>query len=166
MIMKVVRAIGILVAALLFLSLAYIALLVWQDRDSLYLRRYVRSISNVEQIDLLYRYNPEWIRCSQCPSDSCPGPCSVIHKIVITDPEEIDRILSPIQNAGRYASYWTRCKFSIKLIFHGRDGDEWRVLAGIDDCRSFTAETIHATGTMLDNYFRDTYVIELRDIRD
>ncbi|MCK4488839.1 MAG: hypothetical protein KAU23_01195 [Anaerolineales bacterium] len=164
MIKKILRTLTIVTSASILIVLILLAFVSWRYRNIYKLGRYVDGISDVDQIDILYRHKPDWLKCSICPSDSCPGPCSSIHEMIISDPEEINRILTSFQNTHQFFPIWTTCRYTIKLVFHESSGDEKALL--VCEERLFAIDTINASGTMSNSYFQKQYSDELRKIVD
>jgi hypothetical protein len=115
------------------------------------LKAKVATLENVEKIEIV----------RGTPGSGLRGDFYIKKRrevLTITDPEEIQLIVDGFREASYYVPYWTRCGFYIKLNFYLRDGQVQALLAGADECKTFTAESVKAVGKMGNNYFLDEYV--------
>jgi hypothetical protein len=159
LIRKILKILAIILAILVILAVVYVGLLYWGGQDVNYLRRYVSDIHQVEQIDIYYRDRPEWLRCSSCPSPSCIGPCSPVTKVIITDPEVIDRLMAALQNPREYLSMWSNCQYTAKLVFHDYGKTEHTLLVCHEGL--FTNSAIHASGVINYDLLSWDYIFNL-----
>jgi hypothetical protein len=117
---------------------------------------YVKGIQDVDQIEVIYRPQREWIRGPQ----RNPEYKEVV--VTITDPDEIEQIMNGFKKAKNFYSCWTQCGFYFRLDFYGEDELVGTILVGFDDCKSFTTSEIKAVGEMNNDFFYREYVVPMR----
>ena len=120
------------------------------------LKAYVNEIPDVQKIEVIYRPQREWIR------EPLRNPEYEEVVLTITDPDEIQQIMSGFKKAKHFYSSWTQCGFYFRLDLYGAREQVGTILVGFDDCKSFTTCDIHAVGEMDNDYFYREYVVPLR----
>jgi hypothetical protein len=123
------------------------------------LKAYVNDLADVQQIEVIYRPKRQWIR------EPLRNPEYEEVVLTITDPEEIQQIMSGFTETEGFHPGWTMCGFYIRLDLYGAREQEGTILVGFDDCKSFTTYDIHAVGEMGNDYFYREYVVPLRENR-
>jgi len=123
------------------------------------LKVYVDALGDIERIEVIYRPSREWI------DEPRTRPEYEETVLIITDPTEIQQIVDGFRSASRFDPFWTQCGFYIKLNLYQANGPMHTLLVGFDDCKTFTAEHIHAVGRMANDYFYNEYVLQLRENR-
>ena len=111
----------------------------------------VATLKDVEKLEIIYgssngalggNFGAEYVQAS----------------VVITDSEEIQRIMAGFESTHSTLPYWTRCGFYIQMNFYLQHGQTQALLVGTDSCLSFTSEFIQAVGKMSNDYFYNEYV--------
>jgi hypothetical protein len=114
----------------------------FDDPDIWNLKVYASSLRDIERIEVT------------------PGLDEEVH--VITDPAEIRQIVNGFRNASRFYDGWTQCGFHTQVNLYHADGQMHTFLVGSDDCQTFIAKHIPATGTMANDYFYNEYILKRR----
>jgi hypothetical protein len=120
------------------------------------LKAYVNGLTDVQQIEVIYRPQSEWIR------EPLRNPAYKEVVVTITDPDEIEQIMRGFKKARHFYSGWTQCGFYFRLDLYGAGEQVGTILVGFDDCKSFTTSDIRAVGEMGNDYFYREYVVSLR----
>jgi hypothetical protein len=123
------------------------------------LKAYVNDLTDVQQIEVIYRPKRQWIK------EPLRNPEYEEVVLTITDPDEIQQIMSGFKEAERFHPFWTQCGFYIRLDLYGAREQVGTILVGVDDCKSFTTYDIHAVGKMSNDYFYHEYVVPLQENR-